>query len=186
MLELKSKDLTLLLPQSFAEVDFEFLKECVSHIDLAPYRCIVAVISKASLSEIANPKSKTMALSLTVVVKRSDKADETSIVKTGKQVYANIACVQMGLDINSSKNVLSRNSILGFIESDADLRRSVFNGEIFRKASSGAVQSILSSTGEAVVSEKKDLFIPTSNEAVFVGFKIINESDIEAVTDFVK
>lgn len=163
------------LPQTLDEVSFNYLKDCVKEVEIAPNLCIVAIVTKARIRDIIDTKNNNAGNVNFFVVKRNVNST-SDFVKENKKIYAAPSVIFQGIDCNTPKNQLSIPVLSKFIDSDSTLRMSIMKGDIFKKATIGMVESSMSLYGG---DESKQLITTVAETAIVVGFKIIYESDIQ-------
>lgn len=193
MLLLKNETLKSVfnLPQTLDEVSFEYLTNCVKDIHVAPYRCIVAVVTKAKLRDLLDTKNNNAGSTVFFVVKRSVspvKGNEDYLAPLNRKIYIAPSVVFQGIDCNNALNQLSVYNIANFIERDSTLRMSIMKGDIFRNVAAGNVQSVLRDTSLLYGGrehQETSLITTTAETAVIVGFKIIYENEIQGHNDAV-
>lgn len=176
----KQKGQTFMLPQSINEIGFDYINRCVVDIELQKHYCIVAILTTASLNELATNDNKGVGSTKFICVKAQYANDNVlNVIPVNKFLYAAPSDIFQGINANTGINELSVGRIRSFIQSDKDLSLSIAHGKIFSQAGQSAAASViktLDSTAAKNIAPTIDVTI--SKNVTCLDFKIIRISDI--------
>lgn len=176
----KQRKETFMLPQSINEIGFDYISNCVANIEVQQHYCIVAILTTATLNELATNDNKGVGSSKFVCVKAEyPESSNAKVIPFNRFLYAAPSDVFQGINANTFGNELSVGRIRNFIQSDKDLSLSIAHGKIFSQAGQSAAASViktLDSTAAKNISPTIDITV--SKNVTCLDFKIIRITDI--------
>lgn len=162
MIELKSnkKDYSITLPTSLKEINEDVLKAMTDSLNLAEHYCVIALVHKIKLFNLAsaiNGKADQQVSVVPIIAKVETSNDVIKgKFKIGYRALITRSSLEMGVHYNSKENNINLIAVNKYIDDDKDLRNSIITGEYFKEE------------GKSILESRK-----ASPECCFIEFKIV-------------
>lgn len=167
MIELNSrlKDYSLSIPTSVKEITPESLKLMTDNLHLMDHYCVIALVHKLKLFNLAatiNGKNNSGLAVVPLIAKVNTPNKEIKDkLEIGYRAIVTRSSIEMGIHYNSPANDINLIAVNNYINDDKDLRNDIFTGEYFKQ------------DGKSLLDSKS-----ASPECCFIEFKILPLSAI--------
>lgn len=167
MIELKSnlKNYSILIPTSIKEITPESLKAMTDNLHLMDHYCVIALVHKLKLFDLAITISgkKNSGLAVVPLIAKFSTPDEEikNKLKIGYRALVTRSSLEMGVHYNSPANDINLINVNNYIDDDKDLKNDILTGEYFKQDGKSILESKIASP-----------------ECCFIEFKIVPLSAI--------
>ena len=119
------------LPTSLNEITEKYLNGVTSHIRIAPYHCIVALVYRCKLPEIISTarKKKDLATAIVPLFVRANPGSDSQplfdMIKTGDKLVIAGTDIERGYHLTCPKNFITIDNVVRIYNSDGNFAKGV-------------------------------------------------------------